>query len=242
VEGKPSPTEIQHARKLFSRVKNEIDDNDRPVVLWGLVVPEYGIITGYQGESYLVSTFRHLTNQPEDPILFYDLQAPGGLEAFFFKNKVKPDPESLGWKTLERATRFAEGKDPTLDNYVVGPKALDEWANILESRPEEEQNYHGNSYVAACVWESHAISGEFLKRLANRHPQKPSEQLLAAADRYEQATKLMREVTQIFPFKFQGEMKLNDRTKAATLLRKVKPLEEDAIGRMKNALKLWETQ
>lgn len=239
VEGKHTPKEIEIARKLFEKIKQEINEKDRPVVLWGLVVPEYGIVNGYEGESYLTSTFRHLTNKPEDPILFYDLKAPGCLEALFFKHKVEPDLAQLGIGALERAISFAEASIPIHGNYVAGPVALDEWANVLENLPEEKQNYHGNSYVAACVHEGRMISGEYLERLSEKHFVKHSEHLLAAAECYTKGAKLMEEFTRIFPFKFQGEMKIKDRKKAAELLRKVKPIEEEAIRHMKKALEMW---
>ncbi|UCE96277.1 MAG: hypothetical protein JSV51_01310 [Candidatus Bathyarchaeota archaeon] len=242
VEGKHTPHEIEVARKLFEKVKLEIKDRDMPVIVWGLVAPEYGIITGYKGESYLVSTFRHLAKQPEDPILFYDLHAPGGLEAFFFREKVTRDDTLLGTGTIERAIHFAEARDPTLENYVAGPKALDEWADVLERLPEEKQNYHGNSYVAACVCEARAISGQFLKRLADKYPGKDSRNLLSAAKCYKKGEELMEEFMQIFPFKFQGQMKAKDRKKGAELLRKIKPFEEEAINHMKKALETWRSQ
>ncbi|MCK4477747.1 winged helix-turn-helix transcriptional regulator [Candidatus Bathyarchaeota archaeon] len=241
VEGKHTPKEIEIAGKLFEKIKQEIDEKDRPVVLWGLVVPEYGIVKGYEGKSYLTSTFRHLTNKPEDPILFYDLKAPGCLEALFFRDKAKPDLARLDRKALERVVRFAEAGVPILENYVAGPAALDEWVNVLENLPEEKQNYHGNSYVAACVQEGREMSGEFLKRLAKKHPGKHSEHLLAAAECYAKGAKFMGEFTRIFPFKFQGEMKLEDRRKGADMLRKVKPLEKKALMHMKRALEEWET-
>jgi hypothetical protein len=242
VEGKHTSKEIELAKKLFEKVKQEIDRRDTPAVLWGLVAPEYGIVNGYKGESFITSTFRHLTNQPEDPILFYDLHAPGGLEAFFFRGKAKPNPTSVGREALERAIRFAEAKTPALDNYVAGPPALDEWATVLVDLPEEKQNYHGNSYVAACVCEGRAIAREFLKRLSGKHPGNHSKHLLAAAECYAEGARLMETLTRIFPFKFQGDMKTEDREKAAELLRKVKPLEEEAIGHMERALEAWESQ
>jgi uncharacterized protein YdhG (YjbR/CyaY superfamily) len=52
----------------------------------------------------------------------------------------------------------------------------------------------------------------------------------------------MEGFTQIFPFRFQGEMNAKDRKKAAELLRKIKPLEEEAIGHMKIALETWKNQ
>jgi len=239
IEGKHTSEEIEIARKLFAKIKDEVDEKDRPVVLWGLVVPEYGIVNGYEGESYLVSTFRHLNKQPEDPIIFYDLKAPGCLEAFFFRDKVKPDPAHLDSAAIERAVRFAEAKVPILDKYVAGPAALEEWATALENLPEKKQNYHGNSYVAACIWEGRAIAGEFLERIAKKNSNEYSKQLLAAAKCYKKGMKHMENFMKIFPFKFQGEMKFEDRRKAAELLRKVKPLEEEAIQYMKRALESW---
>ena len=241
IEGKHTPKEIEIARELFKKIKREIDEKDSPVVLWGLVVPEYGIVNGYEGESYLTSTFRHLTNKPEDPILFYDLKAPGCLEAFFFRNKAELNLAQLDREAVERAVRFVEARVPILDNYVAGPAALDEWANVLEDLPEEKQNYHGNSYVAACFQEGREMSAEFLKRLATRHAGKQAEHLLAAADCFKKGAKLLEEFTRIFPFDFQGKMNIKDRKKAAELLREVKPSEEEAPRHMKKALKTWKS-
>jgi hypothetical protein len=62
---------------------------------------------------------------------------------------------------------------------------------------------------------------------------------LKAAECYEKGWKLMKEFTQLFPFKFQGDMSLADRKKGGELLRKVKPNEEEAIQHMKRALEEW---
>lgn len=238
-EGSPTPKEIEKVRKIFDKIKQEIDEKDRPVVLWGLVVPEYGIVKGYEGESYIVSTFRSLGGQPEDPILFYDLKAPGCLDALFFCDKVKRRNETADKGALRRAINFASAEVPILSNYVAGPAALDEWANVLETLPEEKQNYHGNSYVGACYCESREVCAQFLKRLAKKYPGKQSKHLLKAAECYDKSWKLMKELTQLFPFKFQGDMPFADRKRGAELLRKVKPNEEEAIQHMKNALEEW---
>jgi DNA-binding HxlR family transcriptional regulator len=236
-EGNPTPGEMEIARKLFERIKREIDEKDMPVVLWGLVAPEYGIVKGYEGNFYVTSTFRSLINQPENPILFYDLKAPGCIDAFFFRNRVEADAILADKEALKRAIRFATAEVPSLKNYAAGPAALDEWANVLENVPEEKQNYHGNSYVGACVCEGRAMSAEFLKRLAKKYSSKHSKHLLKAAVSYEKGAKLMEEFTRVFPFKFQGEMKLENRKKGAEILIKVKLFEKAAIEYMKKALK-----
>ena len=129
---------------------------------------------------------------------------------------------------------------PVLENYVGGPVALDEWAEVLEGLPEDRQNYHGNSYVGACVWEGRSMAAEFLKRLLKKYRGKQSRHLQEAAQCYEKGADLMKEFTRIFPFKLQGEMKLEYRKKGAKILRKVRPLEEETIRHIKKALKEWE--
>jgi DNA-binding HxlR family transcriptional regulator len=235
-EGNPTPQEIEMAKKLFEKIKKEIDERDRPVVLWGLVAPEYGIIKGYERNSYLTSTFRTLNNQPEEPINFYDLKAPGCIDALFFRDKVEQDAAAADREALERAINFAAATVPIRNNYVGGPAALDEWANVLENLPKEKQNYMGNSYVGACVCEGRSMCAEFLKRLSKKYAGKQSKHLQEAAECYEKAGKLMEEFMRIFPFKFQGEMKLEDRKKGAEILRKVKLFEEEDIKHMKKAL------
>ena len=238
-EGNPIPEEIEIVRKLFEKIKREIDERDRPVVLWGLSAPEYGIVKGYEGNFYLTSTFRTLSNQPEKPINFYDLKAPGCIDAFFFRNKIEVDAIPADRETIERAINFGTANVQILNNYVGGPAALDEWANVLENLPEEKQNYMGNSYVGACVSEGRWMSGEFLNRLSKKYHGKQSKHLHEAAKCYEKGWKLMEEFTRIFPFKFQGKMKLEDRKKGAGILRKVRPFEEEAIKHMKKALEEW---
>jgi DNA-binding HxlR family transcriptional regulator len=240
-EGNPTPEEIEVAKKLFAKIKHEIDERDRPVVLWGLVAPEYGIVKGYEGNSYLTSTFRSLLHQPEAPIPFHDLKAPGCIDAFFFRERVKRDAAADDREALERAIQFATAEVPILDNYVGGPAALDEWANVLENLPEDKHNYHGNSYVGACVCESKFMIAEFLKRLSKTHPGRQAQHLQEAADYCEKSLELMKEFTEIFPFKHHGEMPPEARKKGAEILRRVKPIEEDTIKHMKKALKHWET-
>lgn len=134
-EGNPTPQDFERAKKLFEKVKREIDERGRPVVIWGLDVPEYGIVKGYQGNSYITSTYRSIAKpgEPEEPILFYDLKAPGCLDSYFFRDSVERDGHSDDREALERAIRFASADMPTHDNYVGGPAALDEWANVLEN-------------------------------------------------------------------------------------------------------------
>ena len=237
VPGNPSPNEIALVRNLFLRIKKEIDERSRPVVLWGLVAPEYGIVKGYEGESYLVSTFRSLNEpgKPEPPIPYHDLKAAGCIDAFYFKQRLRVTPSKARRESLRRAIDFASGDVAVQKNYVAGPAAFDEWASVLESVDDAHRNYMGNSYVAACVEEGQLLSGQFLKYLAKKSPTKQSRYLLEAMKSYDKGARLMSSFTKMFPFKFDGEMPLRKCRKGAQILRKVQSHEEHAIQRMRKA-------
>jgi len=237
--GKPTAAEYARLERLFERVKREIDTRDRPVVLWGPPIPEYAIVNGYDGTTYLVSTYRRITGQPDNPVPFAELQAPGCLDAYFFREPVKVNKAAVDRAALDRAVRFASAAVPVHHQYVGGPAAFEEWARVLETVPEKQQNYMGNSYVGACLWEAREVAAKFLTRVAKGRPASVAEPLLAAAKTYGEGAKLLKTFKELFPFKPQAPMPEVARRQGAALLRQVKPLEEAAIQQMRKALAAW---
>jgi DNA-binding transcriptional ArsR family regulator len=237
--GKPTPAEYARLQRLFDRVKREIDERDRPVVLWGPPIPEYGIVNGYEGTTYLVSTYRRITGQADSPVPFAELQAPGCLDAYFFREPVKVNKAAVDRAALDRAVRFASAAVPVHNQYVGGPAAFEEWARVLEAVPEKQQNYMGNSYVGACLWEAREVAAKFLMRLAKGRSQTVAQPLLAAAKAYGDGANHLKAFKDLFPFKFEGPMLEATRRQGAALLRQVKPLEDAAIQQMRKALAAW---
>jgi len=237
--GKPTPAEYARLQRLFDRVKREIDEHDRPAVVWGPPIPEYGIVNGYDGTAYIVSTYRRITGQPDNPVPFAELQAPGCLDAYFFREPIKVNKAAVDRAALDRAVRFASASAPVHHQYVGGPAAFEEWARVLESVPEKKQNYMGNSYVGACLWEAREVASKFLTRLAKGRPAGVTDPLLAAAKAYAEGAKQLKAFKDLFPFKFEGPMPEAARRQGATLLRQVKLSEETAIQQMRKALAAW---
>lgn len=236
--GPLSSYDHERARKVFGLIKKEIDGG-KPVVLWGLPIPEYGIVKGYRGDSYLVSTYRRATGQPDDPIKYDALQAPGCMHFVMFKGEAKGEPDDR--EAVRRAVKLAEGKW-AIPRYAAGPAAYDEWARVLETGSLEEGtlNYHGNAYVVQCYLEGRECASEFLERLAERHKGKPQSRHLAEASKsYAEVGKALAEVGKLFPFGFNGTFPQDKRTKGAAILRSAKPHEEAAIGHMRKALEAW---
>jgi hypothetical protein len=237
-DGPLSAEDHERARKLFEGVKREVDA-DRPVVLWGLVVPEYGIVKGYKGDSYVVSTFRSVIGQDDASIKYDDLEAPGCLDALAFSKKPEPMTAKGDRDALARAIRIGAGELETHKGYANGPQAYEEWAKGLES-PQAEGAYHGNSYVAACYREGRANASTFLGRLARKRAGRPqAAHLKKASAEYAKAAALLGALEEMFPFAMQGEMPEAKRRKGAALLRSARPHEEAAIGHMRKALAAW---
>lgn len=243
----PTPEELERAKKLFVKVRKEIDERDRPVVVWGLPVPDYGVAIGYDGDSYLANT---IYGETEKPVAYYDLQAPGRIQALFFRDVVEQETAIMEKEAVERAARFASWNAPAPGGslWVMGPPALDAWADALQRLPDIKDYWSGaggNSYVAQCVRESRYMASEFLKRLSGKYHGEQAKHLQKAAEFYEKETKLMEEFTRIFPHVYppptQIEIKPEHLKKGSEILKKVKALEEEAIKHVKRALEEWDT-
>jgi DNA-binding transcriptional ArsR family regulator len=158
----PTPDDLKRAKAYFELMKSTLTRTNRPIGLWGLVVPEYFIMNGYKGNHYLVSTMRECHNKPEEPLKYDSLQAPGGFSEIVFEKEIKPlKLERRDKQALQRAVRVIEGRY-VMDGYIQGPKAFDTWAQQLKEGQENVLLYHGNSYVGACTHEGLEWAAQFL--------------------------------------------------------------------------------
>jgi DNA-binding transcriptional ArsR family regulator len=243
-EGKLIEEDIRRAKKLYNFTKEAIDNN-KPVIIWGLIIPEYGICNGYTNGSYLVSTFRRNTNQPETPISYDALQAPGGLHAILLKEELPPISEEDDKNAIVRAIKFAEVSIidiPNLDNtYISGADAFDKWADILESGNNEDYPYHGNSYVGACTLEAEQLASSFLEQFSDKYKGAPQSSFLKkSSEEYKNVASILEKFTEIFPFALEGDMAKEKRLKGAELLRSAKNPFINALEFLKQAHDNWE--
>jgi hypothetical protein len=235
-QGMPTPEEVEQARKLFEMVKAEIDA-ERPVILWGLHAPEYGIVNGYDGSSYLVSTFRRLIGQPDDPIIYYDLKAMGCMDMYRFRERLDIDKKARMEETLKRALLFARGEFKTMEGFVSGPGALSHWADVMESGRSEMLDYFGISYMAQCYAESREICMVFTKRLARESGGKRAEELGLASEEYGRVFRNFADLSKLFPFPEGGSISEDRCRSGAKLLRDSRLHEEAAIKHLERALR-----
>jgi DNA-binding HxlR family transcriptional regulator len=235
-EGSSTAEEIAIARRLFVKIKKEIDEKDRPVVLWGVFAPVYGVVIGYDGESYVtpktnegVTIEKHLT--------FFDLKAPGQLDAFFFRDRIRVDSKHAVFEALKRAVEFAGARTPVIEKFIAGPRAFDEWAETLMNLRQGDQDYMGNSYLGACYAEGHNMASKFLNRVATKLHGEASAKVQEAALFYGRNAKLLGEFSKLFPFKYQGRVSLSERKEGVALLRKASILEEESLNKLREAVR-----
>lgn len=231
-----SPKDLERARDLFCRVKREIDRLGRPVVLWGLPIPEFGIVNGYEGDSYVASTFRsHELPDQEELVPSLDIKAPGALMMLTFGGNVAKEER---W--LERAVLMASGRAQVCEGYLSGPGAAREWGSALLKAGDDQ--YMANAHMAACYAEVLINAETFLKRMATGYqdirptpqgmlfkgvflkdtggegPDRLKNELQDAAEAYSQCARSMEEYRGLFPFKFQGVLENAARERGSTLL------------------------
>jgi DNA-binding transcriptional ArsR family regulator len=240
--GPISPEDYARAIDFFNRVKETIEKYGKSVVIWGIPVPEYGIVNGYTEDSYIVSTFRHLNKEEETPIKFTALEAPGCMDLIYFTSKIDVNSVVEDRKSLKRAIINAEGKKVARNGYISGPEAYDEWAETLNNL-SLDVNAFGNSYLIDCYWEGKNIATKYLKRLSERFINLPqSKLLLQASEEYKKIEKSFKKLSKLFPFfskNHKDDLTDDNRKMGAQLLKSSKNDEINAIQFMKEALKLW---
>ena len=247
----PRADERQRAAALFERVKREID-GDRPAIVWGLAEPEYGIVNGYTGDSYVVSTFRSLIGQSDAPVRHDELKAKGGLEAIFVGETGSRPTESVDRSALRRALTMAEGlryelvlatpRHPfgTTQRYVTGPAAFDDWASVFERCDGDRVNGFAISYVAACAEEGKRLATHFLGRLAERYAETPwAEPLERAASAYERTRVELAGVVELFPLGEQVAVSTELCRAGARHIRAAKPHEQVGVAALREAYEAW---
>ncbi len=235
--------DLKISEEIFNDVKELIKTKDTPVIMWGLRVPAYGIVRGYQKKKYLVSTYYRLFGKEDTPIEYNDLQPLDSFHYFYFKKqKSKNDIKDINKESLKRAILFAKGVDVTKSDFISGPDAYIEWSNILENYKDNNFNIFGNSFLAKFYLDAKNSCAEYLDWLSNISPnQNVKRYLIQATKHYRKIKHYLEEFSEIFPYFEQKLNILNSETvkEGKTLLENAKIGEDKAIKNMESALGYW---
>jgi hypothetical protein len=197
--------------ELFERVRAEIDLAS-PCVVWGAAtVPEFVVVYGYDGETYLVRSVLSATGargvepagalgpfeRPEKPVRSDSLGASGRLGAVFFGEAVSVDRLRAEQKAVVRAGQLLAGRHICFEpDYVQGWQAFEYWAERLADGKFDPS---GNSYTLNCLCELQLLASSFCRRLGGslRKASKPLEAAAAGLGRSADRLNALRET---FPF------------------------------------------
>lgn len=228
-------------RTAFELVRREIEAG-RPCVIWGAYLPEFAAVYGVTETEYLVRSVKGCHGEPEPPVAWDGLEAPGGPYVLAFPCATAPPPRgettglrmSADWRALclavwrYRATSWG-------GDYRYGTEAYDLWIDELEGR---RAMAGGNSYNAQCYAEGRRRAQQFLTRLAERNPGM-AEPLARAADDYVTAAEAMERVAALFPFPQPWDAFVEDGAaiaEATEALRAARDAETRAIARIADLL------
>jgi hypothetical protein len=195
--GRPEESEI--AREQFwaaFEMAGRETDAGRPVVIWGAYAPEFAAAVECTDDAYVVKSFRDCTGEPQPPIAYDALEAPGGPYCLAFPSASPPvDQPAADRSALIQAV--GRCRTPSDDaSYAVGPAAYDRWIEELTARRADAG---GNAYNAQCYAEGRSLAAQFLGRVAERNPDLAAG-LAAPVDRFREAASAMARVAELFPF------------------------------------------
>ncbi|MFN2115746.1 MAG: hypothetical protein ACK2T6_08520 [Anaerolineae bacterium] len=183
-----------HARVSFDIARREVEAG-RPCVLWGAYVPEFAIVVGIEGDSYLVESFKGLHGEDQPPIPYADVEAPGGDYLLAFPTPTEFARETADKHALRNAVLMFD-RQWLGQRYRWGAEAYDLW---IESLTASRANAWGNSYNAQCYAEGRRQAHEFLARLAARN-EDVADEMAPAVAAYATAASAMGRLAELFPF------------------------------------------
>lgn len=231
------------ALRLYYWVCDQLQKEDRPLILWGAPVPEYAIVNGFEDFHYDVSTFRSIMGMSEDLIRFDMLQSPGVLHAMKIVKKAQEvSQEMYDFHSIGRAITFMT-KAPPLQDFINGLDAYQHWHDMILKNIDNHDVYHGNSYLGESYLELKRDAAIYLNRLAKKYPEEQfGHYLELAAHEFSEMGDILHKFQQLFPFAMQGKMTEDKCRKGAKLIKLLEDYEKSAVKYLKNVKNLWKVK
>jgi hypothetical protein len=235
--GHTAETALGHCRAAFEITAAEVQAG-RPCVIWGAYVPELAVAYGVEQGCYLVKSFRQCSGEPEEPIPWDKLEAPGGPNVMAFPTPTSHRVEDGDRFALSTAVERLRPWSPTWDGrpgHVSGLAAYDAWVSGLTS---DRAVPFGAAYNAQCWAEGRRLAAEYVAGVAARHPEK--EALADAAGAYADAARAMGRVAELFPFRMPAQPASEEAVaQAAEALRAAKESEARAANSIAQVVAGW---
>ncbi|MBN1200558.1 MAG: hypothetical protein JXJ20_01760 [Anaerolineae bacterium] len=206
-----------------------------PCYGWGLAVPEFYVIYGYDETGYYYSGPMHDAGHGPKPWQKLGDSWNGMIEVYIVR-RGEPVPDAQAVKAaLTFALEFAQGPSKwVLPNYNAGLTAYDRWIGAIERQKQCDE--HGLSYNAAAWDECRRCAVHFLEEAKTRVGNGTDALFDAAIGPYRTVAENLTKVTEVFPFVERKPEHLQDESRCSTAinaLRAARSAEEQGLAALK---------
>lgn len=198
-DGSRIPQSHELLVEAFSFIHRTIDQG-QPVIVWGVELPTFAVIHGYDDERRL---FR-ITGLFEQTHLGYDQlgrEWSADLFAISLGTPAPVTPLDALHGALGMIVTHAEGRERTPHaDYVQGLYAYDLWISALS---RDHIDHFGHAYLVWCTANARSFAVQFLELVASRpevYGNRNSRLAGDAADYYRKTADALRQMCMLFPF------------------------------------------
>lgn len=182
-------------------------DRGRPVVAYGLQVPEFGIVKGYDDRAGLLYVSTTVSPQYGETLPVSQWPAPGHLqsiEVILPRDRRHRDRSEAEYAALEFAVRYAEHGDPAAPPGAAhGLQAYSRWLEGY-AQPGSLDRF-GNARCIQIAQAARRDAAVFLRGIAAAYPAPARTALGEAAQAYEREALAFSRLATLFPFPSGGD-------------------------------------
>jgi hypothetical protein len=227
-------------RRAITNIKASID-RGVPVVLWGVDVPEFGVVYGYDDADGVLLVSGVFGQGPEAsrPILYENVGRTAEVAPILHYQvpveRVEVDLAKARQDALAHYVARMERPEQTCEKYHVGLAAYDAW---LEALTRPDLNHRGLRYLVYVYYETKDFMAAYVRRLA----ESGQGDLAEAAERLTVVSAQFEQMMQVLGQSYEPPPILEEPVTAAqlkaldSLLREARAKETAVVGLLKKAL------
>jgi hypothetical protein len=224
----------EQCRVAFEAAQREIAAG-RPCVINGAYLPEFAIVVGIEDESYQVETFKRMLNQPQPPVKFDEIDAPGGAYVLGFPTSVEVNQPRADRDSICHAVAILSEPGCGAET-AVGVAAYGPWIKAMDAA---STRWWDNAYNAHCWADARRLAATFVDRVAGRNDSIAP--LRAAHAAFGETADALEQFTGLFPFppatKDAPDAKV--RKEAGEALKSAQRADAEALKQLTAAVNAW---
>ncbi len=235
IEASAGADDFDRRRKEALKQLRRSIDHGRPAMAFGLHLPEFGIVRGYDGDDLIAATTVSGQYGERIPVSQWPSPArPQPLRVIVPEKQVKSDPADVLGRVLRFACDYAiAGESGTVAGMPAAPTGLAayaRWAQLLEG--EAVISPHGQSYCIQALQSARSDAAAFLRAVAPLYPGR-SVALSEAGDAYSAVVLELSRLASLFPYPNGGDVISNGGRRAGAMyIRRASATEALAVDRI----------